>query len=559
MPPVPPHQLLSAYLDGELSASEREEVERLLERSPAAQQELLELEQVGMLLRQLPREALPNTFAPQVLEACLSDTGVFESQTPPPASAFPKLPQNGNQAQRRISRKRNNSWLGLTSVVMAASALGLILLLSWPKPDETNRENIAQNSQPQGTANTLGLPTNSADDNLEMQLASGDGNAVKALNDVRVQQEGQTEFAKKPSEAAEMQSATIAADALVGNAPTGANRKASVLANDNLKDLPVGQVVEALDHPGEHVAVVRLVVTDRKQGLKSLQTLLQKHQIANERPAESERDQFAAGALQSLGDSGLSAVYVETTDERFASILRELQQEDGIQKLTMDAPIEMAQFDPYIQSSNAKPGGEGQSRMMRFGGMRGGGVPRPQAFRNRAAMKAEAAPKPGPSAIEPKKGLSAKTGQPKPAAPSDPAKNGNKAPPEEPAALSKPSIATFGAAGSNSPRRMEKAAPKEDQPPSEAKPVLRDKEPSRQMAEPAPASSTQRELLLTPDDLKALQSQLAEPESKTPDAAPKDRSEQPSKPVQVLFVLVDQSANSEDSPPAPANALPSND
>jgi hypothetical protein len=277
MNPVPPHHLLSAYLDGELSASEREEVERLLEQSPEARQELLELEQVGMLLRQLPREALPTSFAPEVLEACLSDTGVFESKTPPPAAALAQNPKAVDRSQQPRSQRPSKTWLGWRRVAIGASALGLIVFFSLPKPKQADRDNVALETPPTNNSETLGLPTDIVEDALEMQLAD-DGNAGRAKNDVRLQQ-GQNELApsetaKQGGEEAQVLSANIAtADAAL--APGGMNRKVALPSNADLKNLPIGQVIEAMDLEGEQVAVVQLVVADREQGLKHLKQLLQ--------------------------------------------------------------------------------------------------------------------------------------------------------------------------------------------------------------------------------------------------------------------------------------------
>ena len=80
MKPDSAHPLLSAFLDGELSPGERDEVEHLLSESPAARQELKELEQIRELLRQLPRENLPNAFASRILEEC-------QNTSPEPAAA----------------------------------------------------------------------------------------------------------------------------------------------------------------------------------------------------------------------------------------------------------------------------------------------------------------------------------------------------------------------------------------------------------------------------------------------------------------------------------------
>lgn len=564
MSPVPPHHLLSAYLDGELSASEREEVERLLERSPEARQELLELEQVGLLLRQLPRQALPESFAPQVLDKCLSDTAIFESETPPPKATLPKVSNAGIPAPRKRSRLESKSWRGLASVVMGATALGLILLLSWPKPDEMDREKIAQQTSPPA-ADALGLPVE-ADDKLNMQLA-GAGNAAGAINDVRLGQEGQAESATNPTAESPAQSSAVAAsEALPGIGTAGDDRKALSFANKELKDLPIGQLAQMMDYQGEQIAVVKLVVADREQGLKDLRQLLQKHQIAHDPPAEPEKAQTESGSSEPKDESTLFAVYVETSEDRLAFVMRDLQKEAAFQKLTMDDPVETAQFDPYLQAPDAKPSEGPRSRMRQFGGVPA--VPGPKAFRAAEATKtekADEAPAPRSTADALKKSApdksEAKTEPPKPAAASAPADAGRKTP-EEPAAQSRPSAATFKAPAADALREKEKPAPEKEPSANEAKPSSRDKEKNAETAEPDRVRSMQRELLLSPRELEALQKQLAEPAPETPEDAHR-KLEAPSesapakKPVQVLFLLVHQDKSTEASPPTPAANAPS--
>jgi anti-sigma factor RsiW len=64
---LPDEELLSAYLDGELSADERSRVERLLAESPESRQLLDELRSIQTSLQRMPRARLGHDFADQVL------------------------------------------------------------------------------------------------------------------------------------------------------------------------------------------------------------------------------------------------------------------------------------------------------------------------------------------------------------------------------------------------------------------------------------------------------------------------------------------------------------
>lgn len=63
------NELLSAYLDGELTAAEQAEVERLLDDDPAARQLLEELRALSVVLQTLPREELGKDLSEKVLRA----------------------------------------------------------------------------------------------------------------------------------------------------------------------------------------------------------------------------------------------------------------------------------------------------------------------------------------------------------------------------------------------------------------------------------------------------------------------------------------------------------
>lgn len=72
-------ELISAYLDGELSPGERAEVEELLRTSSSHQQVLAELTSIRESLKSLPHYTLGNDFAPRVTSAAqLAARGTLE-------------------------------------------------------------------------------------------------------------------------------------------------------------------------------------------------------------------------------------------------------------------------------------------------------------------------------------------------------------------------------------------------------------------------------------------------------------------------------------------------
>ena len=65
-----PDELLSAYLDGELSAAEQRQVTDALEEDPRLQTLLDELRQVRDDVKQLPQHSVPPEFAERILQTC---------------------------------------------------------------------------------------------------------------------------------------------------------------------------------------------------------------------------------------------------------------------------------------------------------------------------------------------------------------------------------------------------------------------------------------------------------------------------------------------------------
>jgi hypothetical protein len=126
MSSLPDNELLSAYLDGELTAAERADVERLLAADPAARRLLDELRAVGQALRWLPAEKLSVNLRDQVLQIAKqrkSAETVTPAETPP--VAIP--PWSERWKNRRL-------WVWPAIIV----AVALLLMLFSPQQPEPN-------------------------------------------------------------------------------------------------------------------------------------------------------------------------------------------------------------------------------------------------------------------------------------------------------------------------------------------------------------------------------------------------------------------------------------
>lgn len=141
---VPENELLSAYLDGELTAEEQARVERLLAADPEARQLVDELRALSSSVKALPPHAIGRDISEEVISRA-------QRQMPtPPAPARAREhepPEDENQVPawraivRRVARPRNFVW--------SAVAVAVVVLLMVMKPDTLNgprRPSIAMKS-----------------------------------------------------------------------------------------------------------------------------------------------------------------------------------------------------------------------------------------------------------------------------------------------------------------------------------------------------------------------------------------------------------------------------
>ena len=109
MDKVPETELLSAYLDGELTAAEQARVEQLLAANPAARHWVEEMRALSNTLQSLPQEKVGEDLGPRVLRLAerrmLTDAPPAEPDTPPaePPQPFWRKPFAACSAAARCS------------------------------------------------------------------------------------------------------------------------------------------------------------------------------------------------------------------------------------------------------------------------------------------------------------------------------------------------------------------------------------------------------------------------------------------------------------------------
>ena len=119
---LPQNELLSAYLDGELTAAEQADVERMLAANPAARQLLDELRALSTALQSLPQQKLGKDLSGQVLrvaERRMLTEGEPDEAAPSPAVSEPF----SRMIFRRFLNRRAMVWTGLAVAVAVMISL----------------------------------------------------------------------------------------------------------------------------------------------------------------------------------------------------------------------------------------------------------------------------------------------------------------------------------------------------------------------------------------------------------------------------------------------------
>jgi hypothetical protein len=126
-------ELLSAYLDNEVTTEERAIVEQRLERSPATRETLDELSDVSEVVKSLPRVAAPEILVSRVMER------VQTAVPAQPAVAAAVPPDAGFFRHLRHRRNRN------TALIAAACLVVAVVLLRRPAGRDEDRH-LASNA-----------------------------------------------------------------------------------------------------------------------------------------------------------------------------------------------------------------------------------------------------------------------------------------------------------------------------------------------------------------------------------------------------------------------------
>lgn len=157
---------LSAYLDGELSGDELEQIEEMLGKDELAREELNELRELSQMIRELPGHRAPAAFSSSVMSRIESEMLLPEPKVQPAADVVPP--------------SRNWSTIGLSTTAMIA-LVAVIASLPLAGPDGDADPSVAKTSTSSGKTDEVaskaidaeGLPTGAKID-IPRNVAVGD-------------------------------------------------------------------------------------------------------------------------------------------------------------------------------------------------------------------------------------------------------------------------------------------------------------------------------------------------------------------------------------------------
>lgn len=304
-------EVLSAYIDGELSPAEVLAVERWLKSSPQARQKLADFRRLSGLLQDLPQEELPEEFAGQVLAQ---------------AERQMLLPAQRNVGVPSVIR-RVRFWS--VSVGLPVAAACLLVAIQW------NR-----NGEAPEVADVLYKPLPKSAPGRE-EIAS---NALspKPGDDVQPMRAGRAVVA----DATDSETAVVTETASNGlESGTGTRRpeEGPSAGNDSIHTV-LNQIKEFND--SGKIPVVRIFVVDRQDGLEVLQVMLEGKNIARDEPSSS-----SASRVHEESTSDKRALFVVASAGELTSALKSLEEKSGgIGSWMLSDPVELARFDRTSQT-----------------------------------------------------------------------------------------------------------------------------------------------------------------------------------------------------------------
>lgn len=295
------HELISAYVDNQLSDQEREEVDALLESSAEARAELESFQKLSSVLKSLPAENASEDLANRVLVQA-------ERQS--------LLGTAASQPDRSEHAKSNRRWAISMASFLATAAL-LFFALTQFQPPGDQAELIATNESSESPSESVSdMERLSEVEMITAELSTADAGMNGA---------GLPELMDAPDRI---------------SVEFGDNGLLKLIDPQNLKTAEIGDTVEGWRFDEDRVVVVQLTVVDRDQVLNSMQVLLSDLSIPYEAGQEKSKKEM---------NGDFYAVYVEADREKMTTALRELQEDMNIGEMLVSANVNSNDLNPYFK------------------------------------------------------------------------------------------------------------------------------------------------------------------------------------------------------------------
>lgn len=273
-----PEELLSAYLDGELTPREREEVERHLDDSPDVREQLDELAEVSRRVQSLSHPEAPLGLHEQIL-ARVQDGG-----SPHADASRPDSPEPVASSSPSPARPSGTSWRWS---VTAACVLLVVAVVQIRRDDPAEHLAVHDGAVPlemsAEEAELLGLPVSVNG----VTYAPRDGSAESQQPVVRVVSLNKNQIQEKLQR--------------LGRTP----REGNTLAY--------------LDHSGEVPLLIEFTVVDVVESMGQVQVLLR-----NQQAVDADSGEPVVTSLDGEAHRQFMAVYLELEEKRMADLLQEV-------------------------------------------------------------------------------------------------------------------------------------------------------------------------------------------------------------------------------------------
>jgi len=343
-----PDDLLSAFLDHEVTPAEEAAVNARLQTSPEAKQELRDYQRLSELLHALPQQTLPSEFASAVMQRA-------ERETLIPLDAAGIV-----DCDSHLQRPSRRAWF-LTAVAAVAASVA-VLFIAIPgknQPATVVALKEAPAPPPQGNSAVDFFAAQAPPSKVGKSVARFSGGEAEAI------------VARPAQTIATLgrQGGGVSTFAMHNQSAESKSRRLVFPAD--LKTAQMGDVIEAMESVGDQVAVVRLTVVNQTSGLGGLQSLLVRdssRQVQGKEKARLLRERFADkkgavaidGRITPSATGDLVCVFVEGSREQLADVLKDVQNESQIQKAQLTNTISAAKLAQYANRPVAQSGQMGE-------------------------------------------------------------------------------------------------------------------------------------------------------------------------------------------------------